>query len=191
MENIFFDIGKLKYLGVGAIIGKCVRIRKPEHVSVGDYSIIDDFTYISCELEVGRYCHIASNVTISGGQGKVRTGDCVGIAAGCTIHPASSDYLLASLDLPSVPAGLRFGGSCEPIQFDEHVLLGSHTVVLPGVHLPAGCATTASTVVRKRKYSEWTLYGGYECRKLCCRSKVQLMGNLASWYNTDNSRSTN
>jgi hypothetical protein len=44
MENIFFDLKKLKYLGTGAIIGKTVRIRKPEEAIIGDYTIIDDFT---------------------------------------------------------------------------------------------------------------------------------------------------
>lgn len=181
MENIFFDLRKLKYLGVGAIVGRCVRIRHPEHVVIGDYSIIDDFTYISCELELGRHCHIAPNVTISGGHGRVTLGDFAGIAAGCSIHPASSDYLSASLDLPSVPEAVRFGGTAEPIRLDAHVLLGSHTVVLPGVHLPIGCATSAFTVVRKAKYAEWTLYGGYECRKLCVRNHSRLDSILASW----------
>ena len=45
MENIFFDKSKLKYCGENVIIGKTVRIRKPEEVSIGDGTIIDDFTY--------------------------------------------------------------------------------------------------------------------------------------------------
>ena len=44
MDNIFFDLKRLKYLGVGAIIGKAVRIRRPELCIIGDYKIIDDFT---------------------------------------------------------------------------------------------------------------------------------------------------
>ena len=67
MENIFFDLNKLKYIGKNVIIGKTVRIRHPELVSIGDNSIIDDFTYISSELELGKFCHIASNSVILGG----------------------------------------------------------------------------------------------------------------------------
>ena len=70
MENIFFDINKLKYLGEGCIIGKTVRIRKPEECIIGDGTIIDDFTYISCGIEIAKNCHIASHVSISGGEGK-------------------------------------------------------------------------------------------------------------------------
>lgn len=174
MENLFFDTGRIKYLGVGVIIGKSVRIRKPEDTIIGDYSIIDDFTYISCALEIGRHCHIASNVNLSGGAGKIVMRNFVGIASGCSIHAASSDYLTASLDLPSVPEEMRFGGVVEDILLDDHVLLGSHTVVLPGVYLPEGVATTALTVLRKKDFIPWTLYGGFDGKKLFSRNHSKL-----------------
>ena len=59
-ENIFFDRTDLKRCGDNVIIGKTVRIRYPELVSIGDNVIIDDFTYISTELEIGNYVHIAA-----------------------------------------------------------------------------------------------------------------------------------
>ena len=43
MSNIFFDIKKLKKCGNNVTIGKTVRIRYPELVSIGDNVIIDDF----------------------------------------------------------------------------------------------------------------------------------------------------
>ena len=109
-ENIFFDPNKLKYLGENVRIGKCVRIRNPENVSIGDNSIIDDFTYISSNLELGKYCHIASNVTISGGKGLVKIANFVGIATGSALLSQSSDYINASFELPSIPSENRFGG---------------------------------------------------------------------------------
>jgi len=181
MENIFFDLKQLKYLGVGAIIGKTVRIRHPEKVIIGDYSIIDDFTYISCELEVGRHCHIAPNVTMSGGAGKVRLGDLAGIAAGSSLHAGSSDYVRASLDLPSVPAEMRFGGVIGDIMLSDHVLLGAHTCVLPGVTLPVGVATAAFTLLKKQLYEEWTLYGGEDGHKLCARRHAALDQQLMKY----------
>ena len=41
-DNIFFDRSKLKYCGENVIIGKTVRIRKPEECIIGDGTIIDD-----------------------------------------------------------------------------------------------------------------------------------------------------
>lgn len=175
MENIYFDFKKLKHLGKGAIIGKCVRIRRPELVSIGDNTIIDDFTYISCEMTIGSYCHIASNVTISGGKQKITIGNFVGISAGCSIHASSSDYICASFELPSIPDKFHFGGTSEPISIDDHVLLGAQSVVLPGVHLPIGFASTAHTVIRKNTYKSWYLYGGYQCKKLYKRSHNEVL----------------
>src|SRR5262245_36838352 len=103
VDNLFFDLKRLKYLGKNAIVGKTVRIRRPEEVVIGDYSIIDDFTYISCALETGTGCHIASNVTLSGGRQRIVLGNYVGIAAGCSLHAASSEYISVSADLPSIP----------------------------------------------------------------------------------------
>lgn len=173
-DNIFFDLHRLQYLGIGARVGKTVRIRKPEEVIIGDGCIIDDFTYISCAMTLGKNCHIAPNVTISGGASEFIAGDYVAIASGCSLHAASSDYLTASLDLPSVPEDLRFGGYAEAIHFGNHVILGAHTVVMPGVTLPDGVATGAHTIVRKKQYEAWHLYVGYEGKKLMRRNHKQL-----------------
>lgn len=178
MDNIFFDLRKLKYLGQGARIGKTVRIRKPEAVSIGDGCIIDDFTYISCEMTLGKYCHIAAGVNISGGAGSFTAGDYAGVSAGCSLHVASSDYKSASLELPSVPEEMRFGGHVEPIVFGDHVLLGTHTVVLSGVRLPIGVATGAMTVLRRKKYEPWTLYLGSDAKAVMTRDHRQLDARL-------------
>ena len=178
-ENIFFDLKSLAHLGQGAIVGKCVRVRRPELVRIGEYTIIDDFTYISGGFEIGRYGHVAPNVSLIGARGTIRAGDFVGIAAGSCIYASSSDYLNASLDLPSVPAEFQFGGSTEDVLFSDHVLLGSHTVVLPGVVLPEGMATAAHTVLRKRDYEPWTLYAGWEAQPIARRRHGRLDEALA------------
>lgn len=175
MENIFFDTKLLQNLGQGAIIGKTVRIRRPTEVSIGDGTIIDDFTYISGSAEIGAYCHISSNTVISGGKGHLKMGNYVGIGAGCSIHLFSSDFIKVSLDLPSVLPQFRFGGGGGMIEINDFVLLGAHTVVLPGVILPEGFATAAGTIVRKRHYEPWTLYGGYDCQKLCSRDNKDFL----------------
>ncbi len=173
-DNIFFDLSRLKHLGKGVIIGKTVRIRRPELVEIGDGSIIDDFTYISTPLRIGKNCHIAAGVNISGGGGYVEFGNYVAVSAGCSIHAASSEYISASLDYPSVPADVRFGGIIGDIKFEDFVILGAHSIVLPGVHLPEGFASGAKTIVRNRKYEPWTLYSGDEAKVICKRNNKKL-----------------
>ena len=160
MDNIFFDISKLKHCGKNVIIGKTVRIRKPEECSIGDNTIIDDFTYISCSIEIGKNCHIASHVSISGGEGTFKMGDYSTISNHCSIHCASSDYSEVSLDLPSVPKELQFGGCVEDISIGDFVTIGSHSCILPGVNLPSGFACGAYSLLKNVNYEPWSLYTG-------------------------------
>jgi acetyltransferase-like isoleucine patch superfamily enzyme len=175
MENIYIDLNRLKHLGKGAIIGKTVRIRRPEETIIGDFTIIDDFTYISCAITMGNYCHIGPNVTISGGSGKVTMGNFVGISCGGSVHAESEDYVSASLNLPSVPKEFQFGALSEEIFMEDYVLLGSHCVVLPGVHLPEGFAAAAFTTVTKKRYEPWVLYGGPRAKRLVRREHAKAL----------------
>lgn len=179
MENLFFDLRRLKYLGRNAIVNPTVRIRKPEEVIIGDNTIIDDFTYISTALETGPCCHIAPNVNMSGSGGRIVLGAFVGIGAGCTLHAASSDFVTASLYHPSVPAEFRFGAIVGDITVGSYSLIGAHCTVLPGASLPEGFAAAAQTVVRKRRFEPWTLYAGYTCKKIRRRETEEMKRQLS------------
>ena len=171
MDNIFFDKKKLKYCGDNVIIGKTVRIRKPEECIIGDGTIIDDFTYISCAIEIGKNCHIASHVSISGGAGSFKMGDYSTISNHCSIHCASSDYKKVSLDLPSVPEHERFGGDIGDINIGKYVVIGAHSTVLPNTNIPEGVAFGAYSLIKNIDFKEYHLYSGIPIKLLCKREK--------------------
>ncbi len=160
MENIFFDIKDLKHCGKDVIIGKTVRIRKPEECSIGDGTIIDDFTYISCGITIGKHCHIASNVSISGGAGHFYMGDYSTLSNHCSVHCASTDYKRISLDLPSVPKEEQFGGEVGEIKIGDYCVMGAHSTILPNVELPEGVACGAYTLMKPQTYEKYSLYVG-------------------------------
>ena len=164
----------MKHCGENVIIGKTVRIRQPHLVSIGDDSIIDDFTYISCALEVGRNCHIASNVNISGGAGKLTIGNFSTLSSHVSVHCGSSDYRMLSMDLPSAPKDLRFGGVVEDINIEDLVTVGAHSCILPGSFLPRGSAFGAYTLVKKKKLDEFHLYAGIRCSDMGLRDLKEL-----------------
>jgi dTDP-4-amino-4,6-dideoxy-D-glucose acyltransferase len=171
MENIFFDKKNLKYCGENVIIGKTVRIRKPEECIIGDGSIIDDFVYISSSIEIGKHCHIASHISISGGEGKFTMGDYSTLSNHCSVHCASSDYSEISLDLPSVPKNLQFGGSVENIHIGNNVTIGAHSCILPGVNIPDYFACGAFTLVNKQEYQPKSLYVGIPAKFIKIRNE--------------------
>lgn len=177
MDNIFFDRKKLKYCGENVIIGKTVRIRKPEECIIGDNTIIDDFAYISCGMEIGKNCHIASHVSISGGAGKFVMGDYSTISNHCSIHCASSDYSKLSLDLPSVPKTLQFGGEIMDVTIEDFVTIGSHSCLLPGSVAKKGSACGAFSLI-KGVMDEWYLYVGIPAKKIKLRDNQELLSKL-------------
>ncbi len=160
MDNIFFDRTKLKYCGENVIIGKTVRIRKPEECSIGDGTIIDDFSYISCAIDIGKNCHIASNVTISGGKGKFIMGDYSTLSNHCSVHSGSSDYSKVSIDIPSASKEEQFGGETKEIKIGNFVTVGAHSTILPGCYLPDGFSCGAYTLIKKQEYQPFSLYIG-------------------------------
>ena len=165
MDNIFFDIKDLKYVGKNVIIGKTVRIRCPERVSIGDNVIIDDFSYISCGMDVGDFCHIASHVSISGGAGNLKMGEYSTISNHCSVHCASSEYRSFSLDLPSVPEECRYGGIVDDVSIGNRVVVGAHCCILPGSVLPDGSAFAAYTLINNKDLLPNHLYAGIKCQK--------------------------
>lgn len=175
MDNIFFDIKKLKYLGENCIIGKTVRIRQPEKVIIGDNTIIDDFAYISTEMEIGDYCHIASHVNISGSKAKFKMGDYSTLASHVSIHCASSDYNDVSLELPSIPEDIQFGGTYGDVIVDDYVTIGSHSVILPKVHIPNGVSFGAFSLITEQDYRKWSLYTGIPTKYLKDRNNDKLI----------------
>lgn len=148
-ENIFFDIKKLKHCGKNVIIGKTVRIRHPEKVSIGDNVIIDDFCYISGEVDIGDYVHVGNGCTLSASQDKIVLGSFSTTAPGVKIFCGSSNYLKCGLDIPTLPQEYQYNVIRGNVILDRFVLLGANCVVSPGVHIPEGCAFGANTIVKK------------------------------------------
>ena len=129
-------------------------------------------------MEIGKNCHIASNVSISGGKGKFTMGDYSTISNGCSVHCASSDYRECSLDLPSVDESKQFGGHVEDISIGDFVVIGAHSCILPGAKIPDGSAFGAYTLIKKENNLEpFHLYVGYQCRDLGERKNKHLLEN--------------
>ena len=179
-ENIYFDRKDLKYCGKNIIIGKMVRIRKPELVSIDDGSIIDDFTYISGEVEIGKYVHIASSCSLQASKSKITINDFAGIASGSRIFATSADFINCSFDSATVPQDMGYGGISEDVLIDEFVWIGANSVVLPGCRLPRGFAAGAlSKLTKKIPYKEWHMLVNDETGESVRRISVKKMLSAA------------
>lgn len=173
-DNIFFDKRKLKYCGENVIIGKTVRIRKPQEVIIEDNVIIDDFTYIPCSLSVGSYTHIGANCLMVGGAGKITIGKFVNIVLGCRIVTGSEDYNGGGLAGSAIPKEYCGNVIVKPVVVNDHALLGCNTIILPGVIIPEGMSTGAFTLLTEKEYKSWSLYLGIPARFHCERDGTEM-----------------
>ncbi len=179
--NIFFDPMRLKYLGRNVILGKTVRIRYPELVSIDDNCIIDDFTYISTALSLDRNVHIAAGCKIIGGRSATVTmGEFSTLAPNVVLAAGSDDYV-AGMATPLVP--IEFKGSVEVgrIEIGRHCIVGAGSVVLPDVRFEDGAAVGALSLVRKSLES-WKLYAGIPARLLRDRDKDVILALERAFY---------
>jgi galactoside O-acetyltransferase len=175
-DNIFLDLSALAELGGRAIVGKTVRIRKPDRVRIGDHSIIDDFTYISCGLTVGLYTHIGAGGVLIGGDAHITIGNFVNIAPGCRLIAASNDFTGGGLVGPTIPAEFAGKSIIANIRIDDHALFGTGTVILPGCHIPEGVSIGAMTLVMSDLQLEpWTLYAGIPAKPLKKRAPEAIL----------------
>ena len=163
-ENIFFDLNQLKKCGKNVIIGKTVRIRNPELVEIGNNVIIDDFTYISGNVIIGDYTHIGSSCNFQEKKKKIIIGSFVGFGSGTKIFAATSNYLLPSCDLPTIPKEFRIGAIIEDIFIFDYTMFGANCVVLNGCKIPEGAAFGSNSLISNKKYEGWSLYIG-NCTK--------------------------
>lgn len=173
-ENIFFDLRKLKHVGLNVIIGKTVRIRYPELVSIGDNCIIDDFTYISTALELADNVHLSAGCKIIGGRRAVVTfAQYATLSPGVVLAAGSDDYV-SGIATPLVPMEVKGNAQIGYIHLEKHSIVGSNSVVLPNVTFGEGAAVGALSLV-KYDLNPWTLYAGIPAKKIKSRNRETIL----------------
>ncbi len=173
-ENIFFDLNKLKSVGENVIIGKTVRIRYPELVEIGDNVIIDDFVYISTALKINSYVHISSGCKIIGGpKCTVEFANFSTLSPNVVLAAGSDDYL-GGIATPLVDTEFKGNVEYGNIIIGKHCIVGSNSVIMPGVVIGEGSAVGALSLVKKN-LEEWSLYAGVPAKKIKIRERDKII----------------
>lgn len=112
---------------------------------------IDDFCVISAGvggIAIGNNVHIAVGVSLIGG-GKITLCDFVGISSRASIYSSNDDYSGMYMTGPTLPEEFTNVEHAD-VFVGKHVIVGSGTVILPGVILEAGVAVGALSLVSKQ-----------------------------------------
>jgi len=181
-DNIFFNINQLKHCGTNVIIGKTVRIRYPHLVSIGDNCIIDDFTYISTELELQGYNHISSGCKIIGGVNSKLIMKPFSTFSPNVVIAAGSDDYLSGIATPMVD--VEYKGNVEHgiVSIGRHSIIGAGSVILPNIIVNDGATVGALSLVNK-DLDEWGLYVGVPVKKIKIRDKRKIIELEYQFFN--------
>jgi acetyltransferase-like isoleucine patch superfamily enzyme len=90
-------------LGKNVLISDKASIYNTSEISLDDNTRIDDFVIISGKVSFGKYVHIATHTSISGGTAGIVFSDFSACAYNCHIFSQSDDYSGSSMTNPLVP----------------------------------------------------------------------------------------
>ncbi len=176
--DTFYSSQELKSLGLkrcgkNVFISRNAVLYHPEQLEIGNNVRIDDFTTISGKIVLGDYIHIAQFCGLYGGSEGIFMDDFSGISSKVTIYATSNDYSGNSMTNPMVPAKYKTTDKSEAVRLCRHVVVGSGSVILPGVTIKEGSSVGAMSLCGK-SLDAWGVYAGAPAKRLKERSKKLL-----------------
>jgi len=163
-----------RFVGERVKISRLASFYNPENISIGDFSRIDDFCVISAGeggIDIGRNVHIAVYSFLIGKE-KIRIGDFVNISSRVGIYSSSDDFSGEYMTNPTVDEKYTRVYS-SPVIVDDHVVIGTGSVVLPGVTLGIGGGVGALSLVN-RDCEAFKIYAGTPVHYIKDRSREML-----------------
>jgi len=154
----FAGIGRNARLSDKASFYNCPKIR------LGDDVRIDDFCVLSAGeggINLGDHIHIAVYSSLIG-AGNISLEDFCNISSRVSIYSSNDDYSGEAMTNPTVPQ--EFTKVCHSdVRLGRHVIVGSGSVIFPGVTLEDGVAVGALSLVKENCWT-FGIYAGIPAR---------------------------
>jgi acetyltransferase-like isoleucine patch superfamily enzyme len=138
----------LKSFGKNVFISNKCSIYNAQNIIIGDNVRIDDFCVLSAGIggmRIGSFIHIGVYTSLIG-AGKITLMDFSNISSKVAIYSSNDDYSGDFMTNPMVPIELT-NVKHEDVIIQEHVIIGSGSVILPGTILEIGSAIGALSLV--------------------------------------------
>ncbi|MDD3676281.1 acyltransferase [Thauera propionica] len=158
-------------IGNDVLISRQARFYNCPRIRIGDNVRIDDFCVLSAGVEgihIGNHVHIALFCSLMG-QANIWLEDFSGLSSRVSIYSSNDDYSGKALTNPTVPDAYK-NVRHAPVKVGRHVIIGSGSVILPGVILAEGAAVAALSLV-KADCQPFSIYAGTPARRIGERSR--------------------
>lgn len=157
-------------LGENVFISEKTSIYGASRIQIGSHVRIDDFCILSAGEDgicLGNYIHIACYTSLIG-KARITLADYSNLSSRVSIYSSNDDYSGNHMTNPMVPAEFT-NVSHSPVSIGRHCIIGSGTVILPGVILEEGSAVGALSLITK-KCDAFGIYVGAPARFIKKRS---------------------
>lgn len=164
-----------RQLGFNVRIAKNCVIIGAENIEIGNNVRIDGYSTLSAAggyIRIGSYVHIGGYCFLSGGAG-ITLDHFAGLSQGVRLYSKTDDYSGASMTNPTVPSEFT-NCTARPIHLGRHVIIGSGSIILPGVHIEVGTAVGALSLVSKSQPA-WSIVAGSPAKRIKSRSTMLLV----------------
>ncbi len=172
----YYTESELRELGIKDF-GERVRISRKssiygaENITVGNDIRIDDFCVISAGaggVELGSFIHIAVYSLIIGRE-RIVLDDFSNVSSRVSIYSNNDDYSGTWMTNPTLPEEFT-GVYCAPVKIGRHAIIGSGSVILPGVIIEDGVAIGALSLVKTQCF-EYGIYAGVPAKRIAERKR--------------------
>lgn len=169
MNSNFYSEEELKTLGfkkygMDVRISRKASIYGAEKMILGSHVRIDDFCILSGSIQIGNYIHVAAYSALYGGTCGIYIEDFANISSRVSIYAVSDDYSGFSMTNPMIPDSYKRLEQAT-VRIEKHVIIGSTSVVLPGVTLGIGSAFGSFSLI-KNNSEAWSINGGIPAKKI-------------------------
>jgi galactoside O-acetyltransferase len=140
-------------------------------IEIGDNSRIDDFCVLSAGaggIAIGSNVHIAVYSSFIG-AGRIDVHDFANVSSRVGIYSSNDDYSGHFMTNPTVPEQFT-GVTKADVILERHVIVGSGTIVLPGITMRLGSVAGALSLIKK-DCDQFGIYAGTPAKKVGIRSK--------------------
>lgn len=140
-------------------------------IVIGNNVRVDDFCVLSAGnggIEIGSYIHVAVYSSLIG-AGKITLSDFSNISSRVAIYSSNDDYSGQAMTNPMVPEEFTKVDHADVI-IGRHVIVGSGSVILPGVVLEEGVAIGALSLV-SRSCKAFGVYAGVPAKRMKERTR--------------------
>ncbi|HUZ59642.1 MAG TPA: acyltransferase [Hanamia sp.] len=163
-------------LGENVFISDKASFYNPSNISIGSYIRIDDFCVLSAGnggIELSDFVHIGCQSSMIGEE-KIKMGYYSGLSSKVSIYSSNDDFSGDSLPGVKIFIPEQFRKlTIKPVTLESYTIIGSNSVILPGVTIGEGAVVGALSFVRKN-CKPWFTYSGNPLRCLRKRSHEML-----------------